>query len=117
MSASQLAVLQENTSFQGTYFPFTGVRAIVVLFVKRFEISIMEHNMKWMQFSTPVSSINWEEALQLADQTPDRDVVFLDVRQPKEYTRGHLPGATLIPLADLENRLEELEKDKLVIIY
>lgn len=77
----------------------------------------MEHNMKWMQFSTPVASINWEEALQLVDQTPDGDVVFLDVRQPKEYTRGHLPGATLIPLGDLENRLEGLEKDKPVIIY
>ncbi|NOR24696.1 MAG: hypothetical protein GQ542_09950 [Desulforhopalus sp.] len=73
--------------------------------------------MKWMQFFTPVSSINWQEAHQLVEQTPNRDVVFLDVRQPKEYTRGHLAGATLIPLGDLENRLEELEKDKPIIIY
>jgi rhodanese-related sulfurtransferase len=73
--------------------------------------------MKWKQFFTPISSINWEEAHQLVDQTPDRDVVFLDVRQPKEYTRGHLPGAKLIPLGELENRLEELEKDKLIVIY
>ncbi|MCP4340704.1 MAG: hypothetical protein GY799_17910 [Desulfobulbaceae bacterium] len=54
--------------------------------------------MKWKQFFTPISSINWEEAHQLVDQTPDPDVVFFDVRQPKEYTRGHLPGAKLIPL-------------------
>ena len=73
--------------------------------------------MKWMQFFTPVTSITWEEAQQLADQTPGRDVVFLDVRQPKEYVRGHLPGATLIPLGDLEKRFEELEKDKPIIIY
>ena len=73
--------------------------------------------MKWMQFFTPVSSVNWEEALQLADQTAGRDVVFLDVRQPKEYTKGHLPGAKLIPLGDLENRLEELAKDTPIVIY
>jgi rhodanese-related sulfurtransferase len=73
--------------------------------------------MKWMQFLTPISSINWQEAHQLADKTPDRDVVFLDVRQPKEYTRGHLPGAKLIPLGELGNRLEELGKDKPIVIY
>jgi rhodanese-related sulfurtransferase len=73
--------------------------------------------MKWMQFFTPVSSINWEEAHQLVDQAPDQDVVFLDVRQPKEYARGHLAGAKLVPLGELENRLEELEKDKPIVIY
>jgi len=73
--------------------------------------------MKWMQFITPISSINWQEAHQLIYQTVDRNVVFLDVRQPKEYTRGHLAGATLIPLGDLENRLEELDKDKPIVIY
>jgi rhodanese-related sulfurtransferase len=73
--------------------------------------------MKWMQFLTPISSINWQEAHQLAEQTADRDVVFLDVRQPREYTSGHLPGAKLIPLGELGNRLEELGKDKPIVIY
>jgi rhodanese-related sulfurtransferase len=77
----------------------------------------MEQIMKWMQFFTPVSSITWEEAHRLADQTPGRDVLFLDVRQPKEYTHGHLPGAKLIPLGDLESRLAELDKDKPIVIY
>ena len=73
--------------------------------------------MKWMQFFTPVSSINWEEALQLADQKPDGEVIFLDVRQPKEYAHGHLPGAKLLPLGDLDNRSAELDKDKPIVIY
>ncbi len=73
--------------------------------------------MKWMQFFTPVSSITWEEAHQLVDQIPDHDVTFLDVRQPKEYNRAHLPGAKLIPLGDVDSRLEELEKDKPIVIY
>jgi len=73
--------------------------------------------MKWMQFFTPVSSLNWEEALQLAERKPDGEVIFLDVRQPKEYARGHLPGAKLLPLGDLESRLAELDKDKPTVIY
>lgn len=73
--------------------------------------------MKWMQFFTPISSITWEEAHQLVDQNPDGHVVFLDVRQPKEYASGHLAGAKLVPLGELENRLEELGKDKPIVIY
>lgn len=73
--------------------------------------------MKWMQFFTPVSSVNWEEALQLAEQKPDGEVIFLDVRQPKEYNHGHLPGAKLLPLGDLDSRSAELDKDKPIVIY
>jgi len=73
--------------------------------------------MKWMQFFTPVSSITWDEAEQLIHENPETDVVLLDVRQPKEYHRGHLPGAKLIPLGDLENRLEELGKKQHIVIY
>ena len=73
--------------------------------------------MKWMQFFTPVSSITWEEAQQLVESTPGEDVVFLDVRQPKEYANGHLPGAKLIPLGDLDKRLDELGQDQPVVIY
>lgn len=77
----------------------------------------MEQNMKWRQFFTPISSINWEEAHQLVDQSPNREVVFLDVRQPKEYNKGHLPGAKLIPLGELENRLGELGEEQQLVIY
>ena len=73
--------------------------------------------MKWLQFFTRVSSITWEEAHQLVKDMPDRDVVFLDVRQPKEYDQGHLPGAKLIPLGDLDKRLGELGKEQSVVIY
>ena len=73
--------------------------------------------MKWMQFFTPISSINWEEAHELVQQYPTGDVIFLDVRQPKEYEGGHLPGAKLIPLGNLEGRLAELDKEKPIIIY
>ena len=53
--------------------------------------------MKWKQFLTPVSSITGQEAKELANTAKPGEVLFLDVRQPGEYKRSHLPGAKLIP--------------------
>ena len=70
--------------------------------------------MKWKQFFTPVTSINGHEARELAKA---EEVVYLDVRQPKEYEQGHLPGAKLIPVGELDQRLGELDPEKPTIIY
>lgn len=73
--------------------------------------------MKWLQFFTPVASISWDEANKLVADSPAGEVVFLDVRQPQEYAAGHLPGAKLLPLGDLDSRLGELATDKPIVIY
>lgn len=73
--------------------------------------------MKWMQFFTPVTSITWEEANSLVEENPAGDVVFLDVRQPREYQNGHMPGAKLLPLRNLESRLNEIDRDEPTVIY
>ncbi len=73
--------------------------------------------MKWKQFFTPVNSIDWEQAHQLIKDNSQEAVVFLDVRQPGEYSSGHLPGARLLPLGELDKRLGELEQDKHIVIY
>lgn len=73
--------------------------------------------MKWMQFFRPAASISWEQAISMAKEKGDKNVVFLDVRQPREYEAGHYPGAKLIPLGDLDSRLGDLPKDKPVVVY
>ena len=35
----------------------------------------------------------------------------LDVRQPDEYEAGHVPGAVLVPLDQLEDRQAEVPRD------
>jgi rhodanese-related sulfurtransferase len=45
------------------------------------------------------------------------ELTTLDVRQPPEYEAGHIPGAKLIPLPDLTNRLNEIDHDKPVMVY
>lgn len=71
--------------------------------------------MKWKQFFTPVKSIDWQEAQKMIDNDPD--VLLLDVRQPKEYKTAHVPGSTLIPMGELDDRLSEIEPDKPTLIY
>ncbi len=44
------------------------------------------------------------------------NVTVLDVREPAEYTFGHIPGAKSIPLGELESRTEELDKDSEIYI-
>jgi rhodanese-related sulfurtransferase len=43
--------------------------------------------------------------------------VFLDVRSPAEHDKVRLPGATLIPLGALRERLGELPRDKEIVTF
>ena len=40
---------------------------------------------------------------------------LLDVREPWEYQDGHVPGAQLIPLGELEQRVGEVPRDRPVL--
>jgi rhodanese-related sulfurtransferase/rubrerythrin len=42
---------------------------------------------------------------------------ILDVRQEWEYEEGHIPGARLIPLPELTDRLDELDPGKETFVY
>ena len=66
-----------------------------------------------------VKSITADEAAQLIQR--DTAVVLLDVRTVAEWnsTTGHLRNAILIPLQDLDVRINKLNafRDKLIIVY
>lgn len=40
------------------------------------------------------------------------DAIVLDVREPAEWAKGHIPNAKHIPLGQIEKRLAELDKFK-----
>ena len=54
---------------------------------------------------------------QLLAKVRDGAVTVLDVRPPKEFRAGHLPGALSVPLKDLERRLSELPRDREIVAY
>lgn len=55
------------------------------------------------------------EVLGMIDQGRD-DVVILDVRMPRDYKAGHIPGAINLPRGTWANA-RGLSKDKLHILY
>ena len=48
---------------------------------------------------------------ELASALDDGLVPLVDVRQPEEYEAAHVPGAILIPLADVVARIGEVPTD------
>ncbi len=73
--------------------------------------------MRWKQFFTPIKSINVDEGRRLIEKNPSDELTILDVRQPGEYKDQHIPGAKLIPMADLNERIAELDPNKPMIVY
>jgi len=48
----------------------------------------------------------------------DDKVILLDVRNSDEFADGHIEGSTLIPVSELQNRLNELpDKQAAIIVY
>ena len=47
----------------------------------------------------------------------EKDYLVIDVRQASEYEDGHIPGAKLMPLAEVESRLFTLPADRDLIFY
>jgi rhodanese-related sulfurtransferase/DNA-binding transcriptional ArsR family regulator len=64
--------------------------------------------------SNLLESITREELLR---RMREDSIVLLDVRPEDEFAAGHLPQAINIPVEELENRLAELPREKLVVAY
>ena len=72
---------------------------------------------KLRQLFNPVKSMNAEEAKSYMDDHQEGSFTLLDVRQPSEYEQAHIPGAKLIPLPELSDRINELDPNKPVVTY
>jgi rhodanese-related sulfurtransferase len=44
------------------------------------------------------------------------DALLIDVRQPEEFAAGHIEGAINLPLPQLRSRLEELPRDREILL-
>jgi rhodanese-related sulfurtransferase len=62
-----------------------------------------------------IMSITPEEVFRIISQ--GKNIFLLDVRTEDEYKQGHIEGANLIPVQDLESRLDEIPRDRQIIVY
>ena len=62
--------------------------------------------------------INVIEGKKLIDEKlGEKDFELLDVRSPTEHKLAHIKGSRLIPLEEIQNYLNELDKSKTYLIY
>jgi rhodanese-related sulfurtransferase len=92
-------------------FPVWGW--ILIALVILAGISYGVYQMTQPQTAALPAEINVDQAAQMRNQ----GAFILDVREPSEWTQVHIPGATLIPLGQLPNRLNEVPKDRKVVVY
>jgi len=67
------------------------------------------------EVAAEVNDISVEEVYEIINT--NQDYIILDVRTPEEFSEGHIEGAILIPVDELEGRLDELPLDKPIITY
>ncbi|MBE9044023.1 rhodanese-like domain-containing protein [Pleurocapsales cyanobacterium LEGE 10410] len=47
----------------------------------------------------------------------EQQALLIDVREPKEYASGHIPGAVNLPLRSLTDNLDQIPKNRPTILY
>lgn len=70
-----------------------------------------------MNYFKPVSTWPAEMVRAFLKEKTQDEYNLVDVRTPREYEEGHLPGAQSIPVAELSRRLSELDSNKPTIVY
>ncbi len=73
--------------------------------------------MSILNYFKPVSTWSPEKIRQFLKEKNSGEFNLVDVRTPKEYEEGHLPGARLIPVGEISNRFSELDPEKPTIVY
>jgi sulfur-carrier protein adenylyltransferase/sulfurtransferase len=70
-----------------------------------------------LDYFKPVATMTADEVKKFLKDKDTADYNLVDVRQPKEYERGHIPGAKLIPVGEISDRYRELDPAKPTIAY
>ena len=100
-------------------FPWIIIVGGLVLFLAG--VALVMNNRTANQVETPTpAAASQVQRVSLSDAKTafdDGRAIFLDVRDSSSYAAGHIPGAVLIPIADLPTRVGELDPKAWIIPY
>lgn len=71
----------------------------------------------WQNAGLPLERIGEWTVHELDQRRRERDVLVLDVRSDAEVKKGKVPGARHVFVAHLEQKLDELDRQKTVAVY
>ena len=55
--------------------------------------------------------------VELKELLDDNKIVLIDVRAKEDYDEGHIPNAISIPRKELDEKLKELSKENVHVVY
>ncbi len=104
---------------QRVYYRLSGLDVTELLSSLRkvAERHLAEVNCLVKDYLTVKDNLEPVPADQLLERIREGLVSVVDVRPPREYEAGHLPGAVNIPLEELEQHLNELKPDQEIVAY
>ena len=102
-------ILQKNISFIRNF----SLLFIILLF------GIFVLSPENLVYSNPYTNIDVVTANNMITNGSYPNLIIFDVRTQSEYDEGHLENSILIPVTELESRIEELSqyKDSEIIVY
>jgi rhodanese-related sulfurtransferase len=65
----------------------------------------------------PIPALTAQQVKDLLREKDPGVYNLIDVRQPGEYGQGHIPGAALVPLGDLYEREQDLDRSRPTVLY
>ena len=71
----------------------------------------------WTNYGRTLDTVPQITSKELAEQLRSGDVAVLDVRGRAEWEAGHLPGVENIPVGYLADRLDEIPRDKPLVVH
>jgi hydroxyacylglutathione hydrolase len=71
----------------------------------------------WVNYGRELDTVPQVTSKELAEQLRTGDVAVLDVRGRAEWEVGHLPGVENIPVGYLADRLDEIPRDKPLVVH
>jgi rhodanese-related sulfurtransferase len=66
--------------------------------------------------TSPNSTLPQEISVEQAYQARESGAFILDVRTQEEWNEFHMPDSTLIPLDELENRINEVPREREIVV-
>jgi hydroxyacylglutathione hydrolase len=72
---------------------------------------------EWKSRHGQLQKLQEVDAPGLESIADDPDVEIIDVRNPDEWSHGHLPGATHVPLAALPERIASLDSSARIVLH
>jgi rhodanese-related sulfurtransferase/rubrerythrin len=64
-----------------------------------------------------ITQMTPDEARKFMEGSRPDAYTLLDVRQESEYEQDHIPGARLVPLSELPDRFDELDRERPLLVY